>query len=115
MKYYFDDIINGTSLTLNEFLDMLFTKPEKIFPNNCFPTNELLDEYINTISDRSDDVVKNLINYFIIHEGSYGSDLVNLELMKQNKECLQNMKSNHGQYLKRFLFKKLFGKVLHGF
>lgn len=106
MKYYSDDIIDGTSLNLNEFLQMLFTKPDKIYPNNCFPTNELLDEYINTISDRSDDEVKNVINHFIVHEGSYGSDQLHLELMKKNKEYLQNIKSHHRQYLKRFLLKK---------
>ena len=106
MKYFYEDVIDGRSIDLNEYLKILFNNPNKVFPNNCFPSNKHLDEYVMNIADRSEEEVKRLIDTFIVHEGTYDLDLLYFELMQKDPIYFQNVKKTKGQYLKRLVFGK---------
>jgi hypothetical protein len=50
-----DEIIDGTNLSLNEWLKLLFSKKvSRLSPNKCFPTDKMRDEYLSTIHDRKE-------------------------------------------------------------
>jgi restriction system protein len=107
MKYFVDDIIDGRSVTLKEFISILLSSNiPKIFPNNCFPTNEMFDEYIETIQIRSDDEIKEIIKRFIVQEGTYGTDGVRLQTISQNNEWLDKIRENYPLHFNRLLGKK---------
>jgi restriction system protein len=104
MKYIIDDIIDGETISLEEFLSIVLSKDyHKVFPNNCFPSNAMLDEYIDTIKQRKDNDVKKLINLFLVHEGRYGSDDQYRSILKCNPEMFKKLKEHRTQYLKRLI------------
>lgn len=67
--------------TLDEWLELLLSKNDKeIIPSNHMPSEEMLEEYLFTIHNRTDDEVKNLIRKFLIHSGNFGMDKSNLDI-----------------------------------
>jgi restriction system protein len=68
--------IDASKLTLDEWLALL--NPDSIetlaFIYYQFPTKTMRDEYINTVNNRSDKEVKDLIRNFLIPSGSLGTD-----------------------------------------
>jgi hypothetical protein len=80
MKYYVNDIIDGNSLTLSEYLDiLLYGNYKKLYPNNCFPSNAMIEEYLKIIKNVSDEEIKKIILRFIVHEGGYGLNKFHIE------------------------------------
>ncbi|MFZ2285072.1 MAG: restriction endonuclease [Lutibacter sp.] len=77
------EYIKGSELSLSDFLEYLFSeKRDQLFPNNSFPTNEMKDEYLNNISNYSDDEIKNILRCFLVSTGNLGSDLHNFSFYK---------------------------------
>ncbi|HBR10663.1 MAG TPA: hypothetical protein DD740_00330 [Chryseobacterium sp.] len=69
------DYIEGEKLSLTEFLEILFSKDcEKLFPNNCFPTKEMGNLFIDAIDKVSEKSVKNILRKFLVKNSTYGSD-----------------------------------------
>jgi len=69
------DHIDSTKLTLSEFLDKLNSKEyPRLYPNNHFPTEEMMNEYLNTIADRTDDQIRFILRRFLIHNSTFGHD-----------------------------------------
>lgn len=69
------DIIFAKDLTLSDFLDKLISKDyNRLYPNNCFPTEEMMNEYLNTIEQRTDNEIRSILRRFLIHNSTYGSD-----------------------------------------
>jgi hypothetical protein len=61
MKY-----IDGKKLTLDKFLQVLLSKYNTILvPNNHFPTDEMLNEFLQSIKERSDNEVKEILRAFL--------------------------------------------------
>jgi hypothetical protein len=92
MEYFTGDIIDGRSLTLDEYLNfMLKDKNPKIYPNNCFPSTEMLEEFLKIVKDVSDKDIKILIYKFIIHEGAYGSNVFHRKYLIKDKENIKHL------------------------
>jgi len=60
-------IVDGTKLSLMEWLDAIANPKVEVFPNFAFPNDKLRDEYLATISPRSDKEVVELLRRFLIH------------------------------------------------
>lgn len=94
-------------VTLEDWIHLVLKKDSNIFPNNCFPTNELLEKYIETVQERSDYEVKALISKFLIPTGSYEFVKLKLKMItvleKQNDnksvEMLKSLKET--EYYRR--------------
>lgn len=70
-----NEIIYGENLTLSDFLNTLYSKDfNRLFPNNCFPTEELMNEYLDTIEKRTDNEIRSILRRFLIHNSTFGSD-----------------------------------------
>lgn len=70
-----ENIIFAKDLTLVDFLDKLISKDfHRLYPNNCFPTEEMLDEYLSTIEQRTDNEIRSILRKFLIHNSTFGSD-----------------------------------------
>jgi restriction system protein len=69
-----NEFIDGTQLSLEEWLCLLNDNKDKVFPNNYFPTEDMLEEYLSTIDKRSDEEVKNIIRHFLTY-----SDFLDLD------------------------------------
>jgi restriction system protein len=107
MKYYIDGIIDGNTLTLDEYLEIVLYKDyKKVYPNNCFPSNELLNEYISRIKEFDDRKVKQLLYRYLVQEGSYGLDELHKKFLIKDKTALKNIDENTPLYLRRLLFTK---------
>lgn len=84
-------IIFGKDLTLDEWLHLISIPKENsefhVFPDFCFPTDELKDEYISQIKDRDPEEVRSLIRAFLIPSGVLGSDFDRISsFLDQNVE-----------------------------
>jgi restriction system protein len=107
MEYFVNDIIDGNSLTLNEFLNILLNENyQKLYPNNCFPSNEMLEEFIKTIKNTSDKDIKKIIFRFLIHEGTYRDNVLHKESIMENKELFRNISEKYPIYTNRLLLGK---------
>lgn len=60
-----ENIIYAKDLTLKEFLDKLISNDYgRLFPNNCFPTEEMMNEYLGSISQRTDNEIRSILRRF---------------------------------------------------
>ena len=107
MKYFIDDIIDGNSLSLDEYLEILLHGNFlKLFPNNCFPSNEMLDEYLSMVKDIPEKEVKKLIYRYLVQEGSYGTDDIHRQNFMKNKEYLREINKEFPIYSKRVILNR---------
>ncbi len=68
--------IDGKNFSLEDFLIFLNTVfSEVLVPNNHFPSDQLLDEFLNTINERSDVEVKEILRVFFIKNCTFNQDL----------------------------------------
>jgi restriction system protein len=100
--------IDGASLTLDKFLEFLLspTKRAKLYPNNCFPTDELFENFLATLDKRSDHEIKMVLECLLVSESSYGHDRLILQLMLNNQESRDRFKERYPLYLQRLVSKK---------
>lgn len=97
-------------VSFETWLDLILSTDSKIFPNNCFPSNEILEEYLTTIHNRTDKEIKDLLRKFLVHTG-HSVEKVKLTLemasaLEQNNDShsinmLQRLKST--EYYRRAL------------
>ncbi|OHD06733.1 MAG: hypothetical protein A2086_02555 [Spirochaetes bacterium GWD1_27_9] len=100
-----DDIIFGNTLDLNEWLRLLFSSQcNKVFPNNCFPTNKMLEDFIKNINNYNDDYIKNILRKLLVHTGSYGSDYYQAKYVLHDKDNFIN-KIKETEYYRRLFTK----------
>ena len=114
-----DNIIYAKDLNLSDFLDKLISKDfNHLYPNNCFPTEEMMNEYLDTIEQRTDNEIRFILRRFLIHNSTYGSDefyAKNLIAKKGDKTYLSsnNVKTEYNRrVLTKFLTNK--GEVWEG-
>jgi restriction system protein len=92
------------SLTLDQWLSFLKLPQEERptdFEDYHFPTDEMKDEYINTIKSRSDAEIKGLLRILLPRGGTYGSDhrwIKDLCLLDNVAELVEKF-----EYMKRLL------------
>ncbi len=103
-------MIEAGKLSLTEFLDTLFSKKvNELFPNNHFPTEQMMNEFLSTIKLRNDKEIKNILRKFLVHNCSFGIDEVYAKLMVDNLKASKKSfdKSEYGdsEYFRRILRK----------
>jgi len=71
-------IVKASGLALDEWLRIILspddTRKIVLYPDFCFPTNTLRDEYLKNITSRSRTEIKNLIRAFLMPTGTLGAD-----------------------------------------
>lgn len=112
MEYIVDDIIDGNSLTLNEYLNILLSKNYlKVYPNKCFPSTKMLEEFLKAVKNTPDNDIKKIIFRFLVHEGAYGTSFWHKESILTNKEFYKDISENFPIYTNRLI---KFGKPWEG-
>jgi restriction system protein len=77
-----EEFIDSRKLKLSEFLDKLLSKDySRLYPNNHFPTEEMMNEYLAAVSDRTDDQIRSLLRRFLIHNCTFGLDDFNADVL----------------------------------
>ncbi|MFS3915623.1 restriction endonuclease [Bacillus australimaris] len=68
-------LIKEGKMTLEKWLNLVLSNnDEKVLPNNCFPSDVFLNEYINKIDDYSLIEFNSLLRILLVHSGNYGID-----------------------------------------
>jgi restriction system protein len=105
MEYFMDDIIDGNSLTIDEYLRILLNgNHSKLYPNNCFPSNKMFDDFIPRVKTLTDKKIKKIIYRFIIKKGVYGANLSEREFIKKDKKLLNKLLKILPIFTMRLLF-----------
>jgi len=82
-----DEIIYARELSLSKFLEILNSKDYgRLFPNNCFPTENMMNEYLDSISNRTENEIRFILRRFLIHNCTFGSDEFNAQYLIAKKE-----------------------------
>ena len=64
-----------TTMTLKQWLKLMNGQPSsKPFINYMFPSEEIKNEYLDSIEKRTDEEIMNLLSHFLITSGSLGTD-----------------------------------------
>lgn len=96
------EYVDATKLSLNEWLDLFALEKRKKFAfiDYEFPTDLMRQQYLDSVQNRSEDKVIDLLRNFLIPSGSLGADesafqwlMYNLEHNKEQFEKL--MRSEH--------------------
>jgi restriction system protein len=77
-------------------------KGRRNFPYWSFPTDELLEAYIATLDDRSEEQVQHLLRCFLFDSSTFGADQLMLEQITENKDrtrLLQLLSTEYGRRL----------------
>ena len=70
----------GTALTLEQWLNFVMSEnPLHVYPHNKFPTDQMKEEYLDSIGGRAEDDVKRLLRRFLIQTGRFGQDTIILD------------------------------------
>lgn len=70
-------LIDATKISLDEWLNYVYANEKKdsfLFPDCCFPTDEMKEQYIKDIDQKTDKEVKFLLSKFLISGGRFNSD-----------------------------------------
>ncbi len=82
--------IDAKELTLENFLKILRTNLRLILSPQChFPTKEMLDKFLETINERSEFEVKEILSALMLKNGSFGQDEFYYKFYKQIEEAGQ--------------------------
>lgn len=102
------DIIEANSVLLEDFLKILFSKDVyRLFPNNHFPNDKMMDEFLSSISQRTDKEIKDILRKFLIHNISFGRDKILYDLM------VNTLKNNNNieEFLKHEYYHRALRKI----
>ncbi len=92
----------GSELSLSDFLEHLLSdKREHLFPNNSFPTDEMKDEYLNSVHTFSDKKTKDILRCLLVPTGNFGSDLHNFKFYKSLEKSKTESQVFDKEYYKR--------------
>ncbi len=81
-----DEYIDGFDLELEEWLNAIFNENgPKVFPSSFFPSDNMLDEYLLSIRNRSEYDVKKLLRKLLVYSGFFGIDQSNLDTYNFSK------------------------------
>lgn len=106
-------IIDATKLSLDEWLELLNSddKENVLFINYMFPTDNMRDEYLESIHIRTDQEVINLLRNFLITSGSLGADKFTFEWLMS---CLKNDREQFDKLMKKEHLRRLFRGYITG-
>ncbi|BDG82328.1 MULTISPECIES: restriction endonuclease [Bacillus] len=91
-------LIKEGKMTLEKWIELMNSdKGDRIFPNNCFPSDDYLNQYINKIDQYSIQEFKNLLRMLLVHSGNYGIDEYNAMVCDEKK-----MKEYPNEFYRRF-------------
>ena len=73
-------LIKNGKTSLEDWLEVMFSNErDRLYPNNCFPSDEFLNEYISKIDEISETDFKKLLRMLLVNSCSYGVDEMNEE------------------------------------
>ena len=100
------EFVDVTNYSLEEWLKLIKSKESKnlLFINYMFPNNEIREEYLETINNRSEEEVIFLLRKFLITSGYMGADKHNLYILL---ECAKNHKKKFVTLTKIEYYKRL--------
>ena len=102
--------IDGKKLSLKGYLQFLATPFHRILvPNNHFPSDKLLNEFLSTIKERSDKEIKEILRVFFIKNCTFKIDLlyketyidINWKKDQESRELYEIISET--QYFKRLM------------
>ncbi|OMF50678.1 restriction endonuclease [Paenibacillus peoriae] len=77
---YSPDLIKNGKMSLSDWLDLMnSTNREKLYPNNCFPSDKFLHEYVSNMKGIKEIDFKKLLRMLLVNSCSYGVDDFNAE------------------------------------
>lgn len=108
MEFLVDDIIDARSLTYEEWMNFILgNEVNKIFPNNCFPNDDIQNKYLENIENFTDEDVKNLLRRFLVRTGNFGSDDFFAKVLIKGKDEIEIFQSvKKSEYVRRLLSKE---------
>lgn len=100
------EVIDVTTYHLEEWLKLIESKESKdlLFIDYMFPKDEIREEYLETINNRSEEEVVFLLRKFLITSGHMGSDKFSLEYLR---ECARNNKDQFEKLIKIEFYRRL--------
>ncbi|WP_121614407.1 restriction endonuclease [Mesobacillus foraminis] len=94
-------LIKEGKMTLDGWLEtMKSDNRDRLFPNNCFPSEEFLNEYINKINNFSEKEFKNLLRMLVVNTCTYGIDEEHKKMYFMRYKDLEDYPS---EYYRRLL------------
>ena len=93
-----------TELKLDEWLNKLYLNVKAEGNNSnyiSFPSDQLFNEYLGSISERSEKDVQALLRSFLIHSCNFGVDDFRLQVLKQDVDFKE--KSTSSEYNRRLV------------
>lgn len=85
-------IILGKDLTLEQWIALVISdQASNVFPNNCFPTDAMKNQYMSRVKDVDERNFKDLLRCFLKKSGSYGVDNDILSSMINDNTLLERI------------------------
>jgi restriction system protein len=67
-------------MSLDSWLELMYSKKrELLYPNNCFPTDEFLHEYLKKMNEIDEEDFYKLLRMLLVNSATYGIDHLNAE------------------------------------
>lgn len=106
------EVVDVTAYHLGEWLKLMESKESKniLFIDYMFPNDDIREEYLKTINNRSEDEVISLLRRFLIPSGYLGIDKLSLYTLL---ECAKNDKKKFVTLTKIEYYKRLFRSYIN--
>lgn len=92
-------LIRENKLTLDGWLQLMSSDDRRrLLPNNCFPTDEFLNQYIDRINEFNDKEFKNLLRMLMVNTRGYETDKEREQIYLE-----RDLKEYPNEYYRRLL------------
>ncbi|AVV51172.1 restriction endonuclease [Leptospira santarosai] len=98
-----DNFILAKDLTFFQWLKMVNNEDMRLYPCNCFPTQEIMDKFMNKIHRWPELQIRKVLRAFLVNSGYYGLDETYFESMSQkSKKFIDNLCNTRELYYRMF-------------
>lgn len=94
-------IIDASKYSLTEWLKILFTNPDSVFPSNHFPNEPAKDEYLRKIKRIPEKKVKDLLRMLLPTTGYSQLDIINYSAVKSMGNSKSKKIIDSNEYLRK--------------
>lgn len=107
-----NSLIDVQEMDLNEWLELIFSKKDKkyLFIDYMFPNEDFREKYLESIHERKDQEVINLIRKFLIRSGSFDGDIFKLKYLLH---CHENDRNQFKNLIQLEFYKRLLNGYLN--
>ncbi len=83
---FFKNMESNEGLSLKTWIDLFLNEELEVFPNNCFPSENIRNDFINEVNRFTEEEFKNILRKMLVQSWNYGREEDLLEAYENDEK-----------------------------